>query len=150
MKDRFTLGLISGIVAGGSSSLTNLILISGLHFGSLRFIDFSGAFIYGRKPSTPAEDLFAWVGYFAFTSFLGIIFAYLIPQLTSQNIMLKSITFGIGVWFVSYAITFLFQTPFLNKVSLPSVLSNFISSTIFGIVLGWVYQRLWKRKQVDS
>lgn len=150
MKDRFTVGLLSGIGAGIVASLANLFITQILHFGNLRFIDFSAVFIYGRKPHTLGEDLFAWVGYVAFTSFLGVLFAYLIPHISSQNFMLKSIFFGIAVWFFSYALTFLFQSPFLQNISLPSAISNLIAASIFGLVMGWLYLRLWKRDRTIS
>lgn len=150
MKDRFTVGMISGIIAGVVTSLANIGLIVVLRFGNVRFIDFSGVFIYGRIPSGSAEELFAWTGYLAFTAFLGILFAYAVPHLTSQNLLLKSIAFGIAVWFTSYALTYLFQTPYLNKISLHSALSNFISSCVYGVSLGLVYQRIWKRKRIFS
>jgi hypothetical protein len=150
MKDRFTVGLISGVAAGIIGSLTNLFITQIVHFGSLRFIDFSAIFIYGRKPSGLAEDLFAWVGYLAFTAFLGIIFAYLIPLFSSQNFMLKATFFGIAVWFFCYAITFLFKIPHLTKISLSSALSNFIAASVFGLVLGWIYPRIWQGNRAPS
>lgn len=145
MNDRFMNGLISGSLAGIVSSFLNLFIINILHFGTLRYIDFAGILIYGRRPQGLAEDLFAFVGMVSFNSLLGIILSFLIPHISSKYFYIKAVTFGIMSWYSIYALSFLYQLPLLKRISLESSITNFTSAATWGIV--YATSILWLKRR---
>ena len=144
MTDRFTRGLIAGVVASIPAFIINMIAFS-FELTTLRWAGFAGHFLYGHKPETMGEEVFAVLGVFFFSGLLGIIFSYLLPHLSSQNYLLKGVVFSLTVWFVSFAITFLFQVPGLQDVPLKTVVTNFVSALAWGVVLGYVLDWLDNR-----
>lgn len=116
--------------------------MSGLHFGNTRFLDYAGIHIYGFKPKTIAEQIFAEITQLLFTGVLGAIFVYLLDKIKKRNIYFKGAIYGLFVWFLAYTITILFKLKPLDKISLESTLENFMASIIFGIVLALAYKIL--------
>ncbi len=135
MGDRFTRGFIAGILAGVVPFIINYAAYS-LELSTLRWADFMGKFLYGSQPQSTGEVFFAKMSQFAALGLLGIIFAYLITFVTSKNLFLKSVVYSITIWFVAFAITFLFQLPGLKEVPLKTVIANFISAISWGLALG--------------
>jgi uncharacterized membrane protein YagU involved in acid resistance len=149
MKDRFTRGFVAGIIAGIPTLVFNMGAFY-LKFATLHWADFMGIFTYGRKPIAFAETLFAIIAVYIFLSFLGIIFAYFILRMSSQNYILKGWVFGLSIWFISYAITILFNVPELAFIPLKTVLSNFIGASIWGISLALALKWLDDRIKVST
>ncbi|WP_408956269.1 hypothetical protein [Natroniella sp. ANB-PHB2] len=145
MTDRFTRGLIAGIIAGVPSLIFNVSAYT-LNFTNLLWGDFMGLFLFGDRPVGVAEILFSSLAQAFFLGGLGIIFAFLLPLISSQNYLLKSSVYGLAVWFMSFAVAFLFQLPKLENVTLETVVSNFISALLWGLTLGlalnWLDNRL--------
>jgi hypothetical protein len=145
MKDKLTNGFVQGFIAGVVSSIADLIMVNWLKFGDTRFLDYAGVHIYGFKPETLGEQIFAQFVQFLFTGLLGIIFVYLIDKVKQRNILFKGQLYGVAIWFVVYTITILFKLKPLDKISLASTLENFIASMIFGAVLAIAYAVLSKK-----
>jgi hypothetical protein len=144
MKDKLTLGFIEGTIAGVVSSLSDLIMVDWIKFGKIRFLDFAGVHLFGFKPETLGEKMFAQVAEIFFTGLLGIIFVYWIDKVKRENILFKGFVFGNTIWFILYSINILYKIEPLKKLSLESSIENYLGSLIFGLVLGFAYSRLSK------
>lgn len=136
IKDRFTRGFLSGAIAGIPIVISSAIAYN-LQWTTLRWAHFAAVLIYGRKYETLWENLFASLATLFFTGLLGIIFAYLIPKMTSRNYLLKGWVFSVAIWFLCYAVTLLFQVPELQNIPLKTAFFNFILATIWGLALGY-------------
>ena len=144
MKDRFTIGFLSGILAG----VPTHIFIWGayyLHLTTLRWVDFMGIFVYGKKPVILGETLLGVVSMYFFVGLLGIVFAFIIPKITSKNYLLKGVVFSLFVWFLAYVVAQLFKVPELLHIPLKTTLSHFIGATIWGLSLGYALNWLGNR-----
>lgn len=147
ITDRFTRGCIAGILAGLVSSVFNLTAYY-VGFAKLRYLDFAGVMIYGRKPTSALEALFAWLGMYMFMALLGAIFAYLILGMTSKNYLFKGWFYGVIVWFAVYAIVILFKVPELSVFNLPTTFANFIGASLWGLALGYIFDKLDAKAKV--
>ncbi len=141
MNDKFIKGIGSGVTAGVVAAVWNLATYY-FNFSTLRYLDFSGVLIYGRKPTGTLESIFAWFGMLMFQALLGIVYAYLSPVIKTRHYLLKGWFYGVMVWFGSYAVTILFNVPELKIVSFKTAASNFIGASIFGWVLAHTLQLL--------
>ena len=146
MDDKYANGFVSGLIGGLAGAAVNLLMIFLFKFGSIKFVDFAGELIFGHFPENFGEDVIAFLAYFGFAGTLGVIFAYLIPIFSFKYFLLKGIHFGIGVWFASYAITFLFKAPNLQDISLESAITNYLASFVYGLVMA-VALRRWIKKE---
>lgn len=140
LDDRFTLGVISALIASIPALIYNL---STHHFFNvLRFLDFGSYLIFGHLPKNFLEVVFALFGTIMFKVGLGIIFAFIIGNISSKNIILKGWVFSVLIWFSTYSITFLFKVPGLLDIPLKTVASNLIASSIWGTALAYTYVQL--------
>ena len=97
LNDRFTIGLIAGLIGALPITVYNLSMH---HFiQTFRFLDFAAIFIYGHTPKTLLETAFAFSIAYLFLAFLGGVFAYIITGITSRNLLIKGWVFGLLIWF---------------------------------------------------
>jgi len=146
--DRFTKGFIGGAIAGVAMVIPNYLLYL-LNFNRLRYLDWAAVLIYGSKPNTIWETIFAEIGHIFFAGLLGIIFVYLIPNLiSSSNLYIKGLIFSIFVWFGVYSLAIMFQMPFLSKVPLGSAVSNLLGAITYGLVITWSISALFNKEKI--
>lgn len=136
MKDRFTRGFLSGIIAGIPTFIFAHIAIS-LKWTTLRWANFAAIFIFGRQSINLMEEVVSTVAVFFVCGMLGVIFAYIIPQISSANYLLKSWVFSIAFWFFAFALTVLFKVPGLIIIPGKTAIINFLMATIWGLSLGY-------------
>ncbi|MBF7081784.1 hypothetical protein IT084_02165 [Desulfallas sp. Bu1-1] len=147
MQDRLANGFLAGLAGGVAMNIVNLASYY-LNIATLRFLDWSAVAIYGHKPHSFWEAAFAQAAQLVFVGTLGIIFAYLIPVLTSKNYLLRGWLFGTAVWFSLYGLTLLFQIQDKIPVFLATAVTDFVSASIYGLVQAEAFQRLGKRAEV--
>ncbi len=145
MQNRYINGLWAGIGGGLAATAVNLFLVNLIRFGRIRFIDFSSIFVIGHFPHNIWETIFAFLVNLVFYATSGVVFAYLISFCSERYLLLKGAHYGLGVWFIAYAITILFKIPELENVSLPTALTNFIAALCYGLVAAALL-RLLRRK----
>jgi len=145
MKDFFTRGLVIGILTAIVESCYTLTAYYVFRFGALRYLDYAAIMIYGQKSGTLIQSVFAQLGYFFFSAFLGIVFVYLLHYIKRDNMYLKSWFYGVLVWFAVYSLTMLYKVPLLLKIDFETSLNNFIASSIWGLGLGFFYQLMDKK-----
>lgn len=76
MKDKLTNGFIQGIIAGVVANVADFIMVNWLKFGDLLYLDYAGVHLYGFKPETIGEKIFALAIQIIFSGLMGIVFVY--------------------------------------------------------------------------
>jgi uncharacterized membrane protein len=143
--DRFFRGFIAGFVGGIAMNLWTLVALNVLNWEIIRFVDWAGVIVFGDLPRNHIQGVIALALQFLWVGTLGIIFAFLIPQVTSQAYLLKGLLFGVTVGFIIYAIPTLFQMPILAEHSTATVVSNHIGGAIWGVVMSKTLHLLDKK-----
>lgn len=133
--DRFFRGFLSGVVGGIAMTLCSNVAVSLLNWNIISFIDWAGIMIYGDLPRSHAEGLIALILHLIWVGSLGVVFAFLILQITSQGYLLKGVLFSIVMGFFIHALPTVFQMPILKEASLQTVVSNKIGAVIWGLVM---------------
>lgn len=136
MRDRFTRGFLSGIFAG-VPTLMYALTAQALKWTNIRWAHFASILIFGRTYTNLPENLFSEFAVFFFCGLVGVIFAFIISKITSQNYLLKGWVYSVSIWFFAFSVIFLFKIHQLPLVSLKSALSNLIEATIWGLFLGY-------------
>ena len=113
-----------------------------LQFEQHRFIDWSGVMLYGSVPNSLPEVIVALIMQFIFASFVGGLFAMLLPLISSSNYHLKGIIFAIFITFVFYSIPTLFREPIFTQTPVESVISNNIGAVIWGLTTSTMLKRI--------
>lgn len=133
MENRFERGFIAGVIGG--LIMNSWSFISGyIRFTDIRIVDWSGIMFFGHTPPfTLIETIVALGLQLGFSGFLGVVFAFLIPMITKQNLYFKSLVFGAAIWFFIYGVITLFQVPGTVPISVGTVVSNLLSALLFGL-----------------
>jgi hypothetical protein len=133
LQDRFERGFIAGVIGGIIMNIWSFI--SGyLQFTHLRMVDWAGIMFFGHTPPfTLLENIVALGLQLGFSGFLGVVFAFLIPMIASQNLYFKGLVFSAAVWFFIYGVTGLFRVPGTVPASVGTVVSNLIAAFLFGL-----------------
>ncbi|MHB1419051.1 MAG: DUF6789 family protein, partial [Bacillota bacterium] len=97
---------------------------------------FLGMLIFGHRPSTLGELILSTAYQYFFLGVLGIIFAYLIPIISSRNYWLKGIVFGGLVWFVFISVFAFFNK--IKNVPLNTGLTCLAAGIVWGCTMGYV------------
>lgn len=133
MENRFERGFIAGIIGGIIMNVWSFI--SGyIQFTEVRIVDWGGIMFFGHTPPfTLIETIVALGLQLGFSGFLGVIFAFLIPVITSRNLYFKGLVYSAAVWFLIYGVTTLFRVPGTVPATVGTVFSNLISAFLFGL-----------------
>lgn len=143
MKDRFYNGFISGVIGGIASFIVNFGS-KVLGFNTVVWTDFMGLFVTGRRPEGLIERVFFISVEFAFLGVLGVLFALIIPHISSKHLILKGAIYGISVWMTLFSLPFLLQLPEIGVFPLKTVIFNISASFVWGGAMALIL------KKVDS
>lgn len=137
MEDRLYRGFVAGVV-GGIVSNTLSYLSYSLGITTLRLSDWAAILIFGHVPPfSLGEDTFAVFIQIGWSGAVGSVFAYFLVWVTDRKILFKAWMLGTTPFFLIYLLTALFQTPGTVPLPLNTVLSNYITSSIFGVIMGY-------------
>lgn len=145
LKDRLTRGFLAGVIGGVVAFPWGLISKYILKSADILYNDFAAIHIYGKRPDVLVEMMFAQLAVFGLFGVCGILFVYLIPYVTSRNLVFKGLIWGATIWFTTYAITTLFKVPGLERITMINSISNLIGALIWGGALAIVLNYLDKR-----
>ncbi|SFM01177.1 hypothetical protein [Pelosinus propionicus] len=144
MEDRLYRGFMAGAAGGAVSNLLSHFSYF-LGFTTLRLSDWAAILIFGHVPPfSSGEHLFSVFIQIGWSGAVGSIFAYFLVWVTNRKILFKAWMMGTTPFFVIYLLTALFQTPGTVPLPLNTVLSNYITSSIFGVVMGYSFKSLDK------
>ena len=141
LRDRLARGFIAGLTAGVAMNVINHLFYN-LGWAELRYLDWAGVMIYGYIPVTFGEMAFAQLAQLIFVGVLGVIFAYLIPLLTSRNHLLRGWLFSSVIWFLLYGITFIFDVKQTIPLHVGTASTDLIGASVYGLFLAEVLRRL--------
>lgn len=147
LSDRFIRGFIAGIVGGIVLDILDVIS-NRLKIDELTYFDWAGIAIYGSKPDNLLEWIVAVFGQLLLTGFLGIVFAYFIPHVTSKNIIIKGGIFGLFIWFAFFVIPLLFKINKLIETNADSAASDAVTGFVYGVIVALTLYRLDKRQKI--
>ncbi len=132
--DRFTRGLIAGIAGGIAMNLWTVFAVFVLQLEIIRFVDWAAVILYGDLARSHIEATLALLMQLMWSGVLGIAFAFMIAQVSSQRYYLKGAVFRIISGFIIYAIPTVLQVPVLAEHSFATVASNHTGGLIWGLV----------------
>lgn len=142
MEDRLYRGFVAGVVGGIVASMLSHLSYF-VEFTTLRLSDWAAILIFGHVPPfSLGENMFAVFIHIGWCGAVGSVFAYFLVWVTSRKILFKAWMLGTASFFIVYLLTSLFQTPGTVPVPLNTVLSNYITSSIFGVVMGYSFKVL--------
>lgn len=141
MKDRTLYGFLAGAIAGIPQTILNLISYY-FNFAQIRYLDWMAIIIFGHKPIDGLQTIIALLGRIIFSGILGILFAHLLEYSNNNHYLFKGWIYAILVMGLLYALPSLFQVPELKYMHTYTVISNFVTSTVFGLVLAKSLQHL--------
>ncbi|MGF7186806.1 putative membrane protein [Desulfitispora alkaliphila] len=142
MEDRFVQGSIAGLIAGIAMNIVNLILVMVFSFGEDLLVNYAAEMLLGSTPGFLFEYIISFVAHIVWTMLLGILFAYMILIVDSSYMLYKSWFFSITTWFLLYSVGILFEVPLLEVTSVSTATSNMITSSVYGLLLGYIFMRL--------
>jgi hypothetical protein len=141
--DRTFRGLIAGVIASVFMNAWNLMDYYFINFTNLRFLDWVAVIASGTKPSSNFEVIVDLVIAFIWDGALGVIFAHLLTKITSRGVIIKATIYSALLWFIFHGIAVFYRlTPILEGQTFPGRFSNFLSSILWGIILGWILKKL--------
>jgi len=84
-----------------------------------------GVILYGELPRTVGETLYALIIHLVWVGLLGVVFAYLIPRITtSRGYLILGAFYGLSVGIIVYAIPALLSTPYISKFPFTTTLAQ--------------------------
>lgn len=146
MEDRFTRGFVAGAVIGLVITLLNMLVAAvGIHI--IRWVDWMGVILYDHSaPFTWGETFLSLIAMTSFNGALGIAFFYMIPIISSKNLIFKGWLWAVSIWFALDAITSLFKIDGLTHLTVMDALSDYASASLFGIFLAQLQYRFESAK----
>lgn len=153
--DKYQIALISGILAGMildvADALSFLIQKAvGLHH--ILFQDYMvAALLHGKPSQTVFEFICGQFFHLMFTGVIGCFYVVILAFIKEKNSVFKGwLIPGILVWFVTFMIGMLYRIELFVNAEINTVLSDFLTASIFGIAFALIYERLIHRYHVDK
>ena len=141
MKDRTFYGFFAGIIAGVPQTLLNLLSYY-FDFAQFRLLDWMSIMIFGDKPIDSLQTIIAITARIIFGGILGVFFAHFMKYLNDDHYLFKGWLYGMIDMGFLYILPSLFQVPHLTHMHTYTVISNFFTATIFGLILAEALKRL--------
>ena len=143
-SDRLVQGLGAGMFAGLIMSILDLILLA-RGWIEFAYYDWGLSLIKGTTAHNLFEMVVGQVTHILFSGMLGIVFAYAVVLVSSQNHLLKGWLYGIAVWFSVHFVVNLFAFDPLRPIPTSQVLSDFFTASVYGLVLSMALHRLSRK-----
>ena len=136
--DRTFRGLIGGVIGAIIMNLINLTFFYILKLTKIRFLDWSGIIMLGHRPNKNIEIIYSLIIHILWTGVLGVILAYLIPQISSQGYLLKGGLYAFLITFIFRSLVILYKVPIISNVSINTSIINTTTSFVWGIILALI------------
>jgi uncharacterized membrane protein len=135
MNDKIIRAFIAGLIGGAIKDILDLISYYCCRFTNYRYLDFTAMIIYGKKPFFWWDTVFVQFIELIFSGLIGIIFTAVIPRESNRNYLIKGWLYGVAVWLFLCIIGMIFKTPFFTLIPWQTANSDFLTSSVYGIVL---------------
>jgi hypothetical protein len=137
LNDRFTQGLIAGIIGWLPQTIFTFIMLHVFHIIKLSYFDFAAVLTFNHKPQGFLQNLVALLVAMAFLGLAGVSFSMFIKVISNQNILLKGCVYGASIWFIISSIVSIFQIKDLYPIDFSTSTINLIAGILWGIVMAW-------------
>jgi len=147
MKDRLVAGGLAGIIAGiiqyGYGMVALRLGITDRIFGQFSDIIFGGL-VYSGILGT----IISLLTHLAVTITFGVIFAYIIAKTSSRYYLLKSIGYGLLLWFFLSGFGAILRLPLFWHIPVQPALVVLGGAIIYGLALGYTLKLIDKKSEL--
>ena len=139
--DQFERGFVIGITAGGIKDLFSYISYA-LGWTKVSYGHWMGVYLLGRPVRNSLEFIYAQGVEIGLTDILGIVFTYCILRSGNKhNLWFKGLLLANTFYFLSYVMATLYRLPVIATPDISTSLSNLVTTSVFGILLGLFTER---------
>lgn len=132
--DRTYRGLTAGIIGAIFMNIINLILYN-YQVVTVRFLDWGGILMFGTRPDNFLEITYGLMVHIFWTGVLGVIFSFLLPEITSRGAFLKGGIYAFLVTFIFRVVTLIYDVPFLSQIPVITNLINTMTAFFWGLLV---------------
>ena len=149
-NDRFLQGMISGGVAGIIVNVLCLLL-KRFNVVQFKFLEYATLHILGNPfgKDSLLEFAFSALLSIMFMMTIGVLFVYMIYFVGRKNLYIKSFLFGNVVLYTWYHFLLVTMTNFIPEVSVEVAMVDTIIASLFGLLMGVIYQKISIRHQQE-
>ena len=144
--DRTLRGLLAGMIAAIPMNAWSLFSFYILGQTDLRLLDWGSYVVFGNLPQNALEVVGGQLAQIFWCGFIGVLFALLIPFLTSRHLLLKGIFYGFITGFFMYAIPVIISTPILGDPTTGRAISQAVAGMVWGASLAYAFDYLDEKK----
>lgn len=148
--DRFQRGLVSGILSGIVMNIIDLFNYHVLHLTTFRMLDWASVMIYGHRPNSLPEAVYALMTQLMWTGVLGVIFSFILIKVHSEGDVVKGATYGFITGFLIFAVAIAFRMPHLSQIPFKTSLSNGVEGIIWGMLLAYILRRVSTARRAEG
>ena len=136
--DRFARGFLIGMSVNVVKDSLNAFSYFVLHYSKSRYYQLISAFLLRREAKTTIELIYALLIEMAFAGVIGVFFMYYAYRIENKrNLWFKGLIFVNGVNFLAFTLGTFFKIPTLNSPPIETAVSSLITTSIFGVLLGY-------------
>lgn len=143
VDDVMTKGIIAGIAAAVVQNIFALITRAA-GYSIMTYADYARAILFERQYSGTFAQFLGYIGHFAWDTLLGVIFVYLVKSTSDKFLVLKSIAYGVVIWYLVKGAPTFFRLPAFLNISPGSMFFYFIGSILFGLTISFTLKYLDK------
>lgn len=145
MGEKLIRSFVAGVIGGIVKDAVDFIFYYLLHLGNYRYLDFAAQILYSHKPTFWWDTIFAQLIELIFCGLLGLVFYAIIPRETNKNCLIKGWLYGVSIWLFLCTMGMVFKIPYFTKTPWQTTNSDFITSSIYGMILAWSLRLLDKK-----
>ncbi len=127
-----------GVIAGGAAAIIQNLyafLVRAAGFTTMTYADYARATLFDMRYNDNFAQFLGYIGHFTWDILLGVIFVLLINKTSESFLILKSITYGVVIWYMVKGAPTFFRLPAFLSITPQSMFFFFIGSIIFGITI---------------
>lgn len=148
--DKYQIAFISGTLAGillDALDAASLVIQRAFGLRHILYLDYLAAMLLHGQPAQGVfEVVCAQFFHLMFTGAIGCVYIALLTLLKDKNSVFKGwLIAGVGIWFSAFMTGVLYRISLFVQAEMNSVLSDFITASIFGIALALIYEHLTRR-----
>jgi len=140
-EDRLIGGALAGAVGGIIQNIYG-VTVKALGLTDRAFIDFAGVTATFKVHKGILGYLVTSLFHVVFCALLGIIFVYLIKFASSKYYWIKTIGYGLSLWFILLSAGTIFKLPLFKDIPIRATITTLIGALIYAVVLGGVLKYL--------
>lgn len=143
-EDRLIGGAMAGAIGGIFQNIYGT-MVKALGLTDRAFVDFAAILATFKVHKGILGYLVASLFHIVFCALLGVIFVYLIKITSSKYYWVKTIGYGLSLWFITLSAGTVSKLPLFKNVPISATITTLIGAIIYAVVLGWVLQYLERK-----